>query len=409
MAAVELVIGPWNSSSRSLAAWLALQAAAMDFRTLRLDTGDPEVARRISDWSPSGELPVLRHDGVPVAWELWPIFELAAERDRRLWPQEPTLRARARSLVAEVLGFVEFETFLPMDFTGRFGPPAVLLRAAARQAERLRTIWREAMAEQRSGPFLFGSFGLVDAAMVPLAARFRTYALPLEPPERDYVEALLSLDAVLWWQEQAQAERGHLAEGAGKAEVSPSMAATEMVARTGLGTAEGTARPNEMFLRKDPVGPLPPVVAEAPRQVAAVLPAEQRSPVPVPPARTPAATAEKPAASGEAVAPPVEPGPAAALPSGIAGEEGGTPPPRRPLFGGGGLFRRATAPARTPQAPPSAPEATPVAPSLAPSDTSREATGSREGSAPPLPTPGPRSPERLSPVKPIGVAFRRRS
>lgn len=376
MSSIELLVGPWNTSSQSLSAWLALQAAGLRFETLRLDTADPEVAKQITEWSPSGRLPVLRYDGEPVAWELWAIFELAAEHDPGLWPGDPAERVRARSIAAEALGLTAFQTFLPMDFAGRFAPPAQLLRSAARQADRLRAIWSECRKQaEKAGPFLFGRFGLVDAAMVPLAARFRTYALPMEPIVQAYVEALLSLDAVLAWERLAVAERGTVPEAGVTVPTHP-----VGTAGTAAPPPSDASAPAEAAVRSESAEQL---AMEDGRQSAAAF--GGNSPV-APPAAA--------AATGDAeTAPPVD-----VVPSTEARAA------RRPVFSGG-LFRRrpvatpvGTEPLQPPPSSASAPQPETLRP-LADGSGARPAqdSGSR-----------PREVVRSPAVKPIGVAARRR-
>lgn len=398
MAGFELIIGPWNTSSHSLAAWLALQAAGLRFETVRLDTGDPEVAAAIGDWSPGG-LPVLRHEGAPVAWELWGIFEFAAERAPELWPKDREDRARARSITAEVLGFSAFQTFLPMDFTGRFDPPAVLLRPVEREAARLRALWAECRERTGdTGPFLFGDFGLVDAAMVPFAARFRTHGLPLGPVEQTYVETLLALDAVLFWEEQARAERAEPAAArptaATRPAAGPPLVPGGAPARRGAGSAPapGLSQPAPAPAAPSARGTAAPGPGTSPERPATVPPVAAPPGDAVPPSQPPGngdPSSRQPAAASEA-------------------DTEAAPPPRRPLFGKGGLFRRRGAPETTggfgplplgPTAPPGAP---------LPETLRRIAPETPAASGEEPQTGSPRAVERTPPVKPIGIGLRRR-
>lgn len=414
MSGCELVIGPYNASSHSLAAWLALQAAGLRFETRRVDTADPEAAHRIEELSPNGQLPVLRTGDVPVAWELWGILEFAAEHAPALWPADPEERARARSIAAEAVGCSELGTFLPMDFVGRFEGPPRLLRAVERQVGRILAIWEECLARpDRDGPFLFGPFGLADAVMVPLAARFRTYGLPLEAPARSYADALLSLDAVRFWEQCALAEREGAQPGAG--------VASGRLETVGAPTGRPAPRPAEA----SPNRPGPPA-PRAPARRPTVAPS--LGPILSP---RPQATDGRPEAGGaatpEAAGPERVPSPpsprAPAPPPAVAtdarprGERGSdeapapvpeaaatAPAERRPLFGRGALFRnrRAAAEAtelsgqpteREPTPPPSSPPGAPRPETLRPVDPAGAAG---------------RIPERAPVVKPIGIAARRR-
>lgn len=396
MARFELIIGPYNTSSHSLAAWLALHAAGLDFTTVRLETADPAVAASIHEWSPSGRLPVLRRDGIAMAWELSAILEFAAEQAPKLWPHEPAERARARSIAAEAMGLSAFQTFLPMDFTGRFAPPAALLRPVAREAERLRAIWAECRERVGdAGPFLFGEFGLVDAVMVPLAARFRTHSLKLAPIEQMYVETLLALDAVLFWEAQARAERAGLvpaqpvAPPAGRAaEISQSADAAVSQAAVVSAPPPPPSQPLPALAQtlgpaETPLGSMQP----APASTAAdtLAPAEAQ-----PATSPPTHTDERPQPAGEVDAPKTE------------------PPSRRPLFGQGRLFRRRTPPETKagfgplPLGPTTLP-GTPRPETLRPIAATAPAASKDEA-----PSPSAKPDERTSLVKPIGAGLRRR-
>ena len=45
-----------------------------------------------------------------------------------------------------------------------------------------------------------------DAMYAPVATRFRTYGIPLDPICQDYVDAILALPAMREWRDDAAAE-----------------------------------------------------------------------------------------------------------------------------------------------------------------------------------------------------------
>ncbi|MGH8323517.1 MAG: glutathione S-transferase C-terminal domain-containing protein, partial [Steroidobacteraceae bacterium] len=49
------------------------------------------------------------------------------------------------------------------------------------------------------GPFLFGAFGIADAMYAPVALRFVSYDVVLDPLERAYVDSILALPALREW------------------------------------------------------------------------------------------------------------------------------------------------------------------------------------------------------------------
>ena len=74
---------------------------------------------------------------------------------------------------------------------------------------RIDAMWSEQLASS-GGPFLFGEFGAVDAYYAPVAARIRTYALPLSAPAQAYVERLWASPGVSAWVSDALAEQDFL-------------------------------------------------------------------------------------------------------------------------------------------------------------------------------------------------------
>ncbi len=207
MADLKLVIGSKNSSSWSLRPWLLLKQVGLEFEEALIPLRRPETAREIARHSPSGKVPVLLVDGVPI-WDSLAICEFAAEQIEGLWPEEPKARALARSVSAEMhAGFPDLRAYLPLDVTARFGPPGRLLSGVARDVERIQTIWRECrQLSATQGPFLFGQFTVADAMYAPVAFRFHTYQVPLNAVSSAYVRTLLELPAMQEWAAAAQAE-----------------------------------------------------------------------------------------------------------------------------------------------------------------------------------------------------------
>ena len=104
-------------------------------------------------------------------------------------------------------GFAALRTFLPMDFTARFGPPGMLLSPVGADIDRVLEIWAECRQRHcRPGPFLFGSFTMADAMFAPVCSRFTTYAIPLDPQSRTYVAYMMALPAMQEWGRGAAAE-----------------------------------------------------------------------------------------------------------------------------------------------------------------------------------------------------------
>jgi glutathione S-transferase len=206
---LKLVIGNKNYSSWSMRPWLALRANAIAFEEvfIPLYTGAADK-NRILGFSGSGKVPALV-DGDITIWDSLAIIEYLAERfpQARLWPEDRASRAHARSISAEMhSGFAALRNECGMNLHRPVGP--VPLSAAARaDIARVQQIWRECRERHgKSGPFLFGAFGGVDAMFAPVVHRFRTYAIETVPEAREYMDAMMALPAFQEWTRAGLAE-----------------------------------------------------------------------------------------------------------------------------------------------------------------------------------------------------------
>jgi len=75
------------------------------------------------------------------------------------------------------------------------------------EIERVKQIWRDCRERYGGGgSFLFGDFTVADAMYAPVATRFRTYEVTLDPQCQAYADAILNLPAVRAWIEAALKE-----------------------------------------------------------------------------------------------------------------------------------------------------------------------------------------------------------
>lgn len=200
MAVPLLVIGNKNYSSWSLRPWLAMKVLGMPFRELRIALYGAESKQEILKHSPAGKVPCLV-EGATRVWDSLAILETLAERDARLWPADATLRARARSISAEMhSGFPNLRQHMSMNIRkrhpGKGRTPEVLAEIA-----RVKEIWSACR-----GPFLFGAFCAADAMYAPVVLRFRTYEVELPGACRAYADAVLALPALQEWIRDAEGE-----------------------------------------------------------------------------------------------------------------------------------------------------------------------------------------------------------
>lgn len=210
---LRLVIGNKTYSSWSLRAWLGLKMSGLAFEETVIPMETEEWERARGEIAPSGRVPCL-YDGELRIWESLAILEYLAEKapQARLWPADPAARALARAVACEMhAGFAALRTAMPMNVRRSLPGRG---REAGVEADILRVteLWRDcrqrfgqsgALAE---GPFLFGDFTVADAMFAPVASRFTTYDVELEPTSRNYVAAIMGLPAMAEWVEAARAE-----------------------------------------------------------------------------------------------------------------------------------------------------------------------------------------------------------
>ncbi len=205
---LALVIGNKNYSSWSLRPWLALKQAGIPFREIRISLYTGESRAEIKKYSPSGKVPALLDGGVTV-WESLAIGEYLADKfpEKQLWPADLAARALARTVSCEMhAGFSALRSHMAMNcrkqLPGKGRTPEVL-----KDIERITALWNDCRASfGRGGDFLFGKFSVADAMYAPVALRFVTYAVDLDPVSAAYVKTLSALPAIRQWIADARAE-----------------------------------------------------------------------------------------------------------------------------------------------------------------------------------------------------------
>src|SRR3954466_11365804 len=193
---LTLVIGNKNYSSWSIEPWLALKASDIGFEevSIPLYTGEADK-QRILKFSRSGKVPVLV-DGDVTVWDSLAIIEYVAERfpEAKLWPEDRAGRAHARSISAEMhSGFAALRNECGMNLHRPVGAKPLSENALADIA-RIQQIWSDCRARYgKTGPYLFGPFSAADAMYAPVVHRFRTYAVDVASPVRDYMATMAAL------------------------------------------------------------------------------------------------------------------------------------------------------------------------------------------------------------------------
>lgn len=214
MTTLTLIIGNKNYSSWSLRPWIFMKHFNLAFTEKRIplftETTDQELEPYFSDY----KVPVLL-DGDVTVWDSLAILEYLSESylDSKGWPEDAKTRALARSVSAEMhSSFVNVRSEMPMNCRKTFHN-IKLSDAAAREVERIKTLWRTCRTEHGGqGEWLFGQYSIADAMYAPIALRFAGYSIPLTGIEQAYVESVLAHPNINQWIEAGKAEKEVIAE-----------------------------------------------------------------------------------------------------------------------------------------------------------------------------------------------------
>ncbi|MES2624437.1 MAG: glutathione S-transferase family protein [Pseudomonadota bacterium] len=205
MADIKLVFGNKKYSSWSLRPWLLLRHFGIEFEEIRIALNMQQTPQRVREFSPTGKVPVLVHQGITV-WDSLAICEYVSEEllGGRGWPRELKAKYRARSISCEMhSGFGALRSQWPMN--------VALQRKMPRNAEldkdiaRVEGIWNECL--QSGGPWLFGEFSIADAMFAPVALRFYSYQPELSEGASMYVKTMLAHPAIKEWMAAGAAEQ----------------------------------------------------------------------------------------------------------------------------------------------------------------------------------------------------------
>ncbi len=211
MAQLTLIIGNKNYSSWSLRPWLAMKQSGIEFAEVRIPLDTPTTQREILKYSPAGKVPILKHSDLTI-WDSLAICEYIAELfpQANLWTQDIAKRAIARCVSAEMHSrFSNLRQHMPMNCRAMFDGKGI--EPAQADINRITTIWRECREKfANEGDFLFGTFTIADAMFAPVASRFVTYDVKLDPISSAYVDRIYALPAMQEWLKAASLESEYL-------------------------------------------------------------------------------------------------------------------------------------------------------------------------------------------------------
>jgi len=202
-----LLIGNKNYSTWSMRPWLALKQSGIQFQEhiIQFDSFEPESLK----YNATGKVPALLDVDV-VVWDSLAICEYLAEQhpEKALWPTDKAMRARARSITAEMhSGFQTLRNLCPMNIEADLSHIGEQLwgeHAALRtDVARIEQIWSQ---RPSTDSFLCGEFGIADAFYAPVVLRFVCFNLPVSAASQSYMQKMLSLASVQQWIAEAKQE-----------------------------------------------------------------------------------------------------------------------------------------------------------------------------------------------------------
>jgi glutathione S-transferase len=211
--ATTLTLSSRNYSSWSLRGWLLARFAGLDFEEVMVSPDDTDARRELLLLAPSIRVPCLTHEGAKVWNTLAIAFYLDEVRpDAGLLPADRLARAHCRSICGEMnSGFANLRSSLPMNLKAHF-PRHKVWAGAQPDIDRIVEIWDDCLATY-GGPYLFGARRtMADAMFAPVATRFLTYDVALNPACAAYCRTVMAMPEMQAWVAAAKAEPDEIEE-----------------------------------------------------------------------------------------------------------------------------------------------------------------------------------------------------
>jgi glutathione S-transferase len=199
-----LITANRNYSSWSLRPWLLMKGLGIAFEDRLEPFTKQSNYEEFRAFSPTGQVPVLLHDGRTI-YDSMGIALYLADRHERVWPKNPDARAWAQCAACEMhSGFGPLRNDCTMNVGVRV-KPRPMSDALLANIARIRELWEEGLA-RFGGPFLAGTeFSAVDAFFAPVAWRVRTYGLDVGKGQA-WVDHIIAHPAMVQWEAEALQE-----------------------------------------------------------------------------------------------------------------------------------------------------------------------------------------------------------
>ncbi len=210
-----LITANRNYSSWSLRPWLLMKGLGLAFEDRLEPFTKPSNYEEFRSFSPTGQVPVLLHEGRTI-YDSLGIALYLADRHEGVWPKDPDARTWAQCAAVEMhAGFSALRNDCTMNVGVRVKPKPMSDALKANVA-RIAEIFAEGLS-RFGGPFLAGAeFCAADAFFAPVAYRVRTYGLDVGAAGQAWVDHIIAHPAMQQWESEALAESwreaGHEAE-----------------------------------------------------------------------------------------------------------------------------------------------------------------------------------------------------
>jgi glutathione S-transferase len=199
-----LITANRNYSSWSLRPWLLMKGLGIAFEDRLEPFTKPSNYEEFRAFSPTGQVPVLLHEGRTI-YDSMGIALYLADRHEGVWPTDPDARAWAQCAAAEMhSGFSALRNDCTMNVGVRV-KPRPMSDALKANIARVREIFEEGLA-RFGGPYLVGAeFSAADAFYAPVAYRVRTYGLHVGAGQA-WVDHIITHPAMQAWEAEALKE-----------------------------------------------------------------------------------------------------------------------------------------------------------------------------------------------------------
>ena len=199
-----LITANRNYSSWSLRPWMLMKGLGLAFEDRLEPFTKPSNYADFRAFSPTGQVPVLQHEGRTI-YDSMGIALYLADRHEGIWPENPDARAWAQCAASEMhSGFAALRNDCTMNVGVRVKPKPMSDALKANVA-RIRELFEDGLA-RFGGPYLAGSeFSAVDAFFAPVAYRVRTYGLDVGKGQA-WVDHIIAHPEMQEWESAALKE-----------------------------------------------------------------------------------------------------------------------------------------------------------------------------------------------------------